>query len=87
MSSLKNDIVASGSNNHPPMLQKGIYIQWASQMKRYIALRPNVELILNSIRNGYFIFKEIHVPDNPNANLPTVAHTRLQELKDLAHTK
>nr|GEU65931.1 hypothetical protein [Tanacetum cinerariifolium] len=87
MSSSKNDIVVVGSDTHPPMLQKGSYIQWASRMKRYIALRPNVELILNSIKNSSFIFKEIHVPDNPSANLLIVSHTRLQELKYLTNTK
>nr|GEX18308.1 integrase, catalytic region, zinc finger, CCHC-type, peptidase aspartic, catalytic [Tanacetum cinerariifolium] len=42
----------SGSESHPPMLNKENYVPWSSRLLRYAKSRPNGKLIHNSIING-----------------------------------
>ncbi|GKA17449.1 hypothetical protein Tco_0697286, partial [Tanacetum coccineum] len=38
---MHNNIMATSSRDHPPMLATGRYAQWRSRFLRYIDTRPN----------------------------------------------
>ncbi|GKA18195.1 hypothetical protein Tco_0698032 [Tanacetum coccineum] len=61
------------------MLEKGGYDSWKSRILLYIEGKENREMLLDSINNGPFQFKEITIP----ATETTIAETRMQELNDL----
>nr|GFB08779.1 hypothetical protein [Tanacetum cinerariifolium] len=48
---LHNAIIEAGSNDRPPMLAPGNYVQWKSRIKRYIDTKPNHELIHYCLEN------------------------------------
>ncbi|GJY27400.1 hypothetical protein Tco_0402126 [Tanacetum coccineum] len=50
--STQQDIYATGSENHPPMLNKENYVPWSSRLLCCAKSRPNGKLIYNSIMNG-----------------------------------
>nr|GEZ37942.1 hypothetical protein [Tanacetum cinerariifolium] len=52
---LHNAIMEAGSNDRPPMLAPGNYIQWKSRIKRYIDTKPSHELIHYCLTN--FLYK------------------------------
>nr|GEW86446.1 putative reverse transcriptase domain-containing protein [Tanacetum cinerariifolium] len=56
----------TGSESHPPMLNKENYIPWSSRLLRYAKSRPNGKLIHNSILNGPYVRKLI--PESGDAN-------------------
>ncbi|GJZ58421.1 hypothetical protein Tco_0613915 [Tanacetum coccineum] len=43
------------------MLYRGGYTQWESRIKRFIDEKPNGKLILNSIFNGLYVYREITI--------------------------
>ncbi|GJW86383.1 putative reverse transcriptase domain-containing protein [Tanacetum coccineum] len=45
----------SGSENHPPMLNKENYVPWSCRLLWYAKSRPNGKLMHNSIINGPYI--------------------------------
>ncbi|GJV35455.1 hypothetical protein Tco_1407932 [Tanacetum coccineum] len=52
-----NAIMEAGGKDHPPMLAPGNYVQWKSQIKRYIDTKPNNELIHYCLQNPPNKFK------------------------------
>nr|GEU86087.1 hypothetical protein [Tanacetum cinerariifolium] len=48
---LHNAIMEAGGKDRPPMLAPGNYVQWKSQIKRYIDTKPNHELIYYCLKN------------------------------------
>nr|GEX58660.1 hypothetical protein [Tanacetum cinerariifolium] len=62
---LHNAIMEAGSNDRPPMLAPGNYVQWKSRIKRYIDTKPNHELIHYCLKNSPYelgwIDKEIPI--------------------------
>ncbi|GJW00031.1 retrovirus-related pol polyprotein from transposon TNT 1-94 [Tanacetum coccineum] len=59
MSSLSEFAILNGSDNRPPMLDKLTYDSWKSRMELYMENRENGYLILESIRNGPFVWPMI----------------------------
>ncbi|GKE51978.1 hypothetical protein Tco_1487134 [Tanacetum coccineum] len=53
---LHNAIMEAGGKDHPPMLAPSNYVQWKSQIKRYIDTKPNQELIYYYLRNPPYKF-------------------------------
>nr|GEV78060.1 hypothetical protein [Tanacetum cinerariifolium] len=51
-SQMHNNIMATGSRDHPPMLAIGRYPQWRSRFLRYINTRPNGEALRKCILSG-----------------------------------
>nr|GEW23376.1 integrase, catalytic region, zinc finger, CCHC-type, peptidase aspartic, catalytic [Tanacetum cinerariifolium] len=51
---LHNAIMEAGSNDRPPMLAPGNYVQWKSRIKRYIDTKPNHELINYCLENPLY---------------------------------
>nr|GEU73326.1 hypothetical protein [Tanacetum cinerariifolium] len=64
--STQQDIYATGSENHPPMLNKENYVPWSSRLLWYAKSRPNGKLIHNSIINGLYVRRMIPEPGDPN---------------------
>nr|GEV84862.1 hypothetical protein [Tanacetum cinerariifolium] len=54
---LHNAIMEVGGKNCPPMLAPGNYVQWKSQIKRYIDTKPNNEHIHYCLQNLPYKFK------------------------------
>ncbi|GKD84733.1 hypothetical protein Tco_1355887 [Tanacetum coccineum] len=51
--------------DRPPMLAPSNYVQWKSQIKRYIDTKPNCELIHYCLENEPYEFKLIPNFDTP----------------------
>ncbi|GJU93457.1 hypothetical protein Tco_1318213 [Tanacetum coccineum] len=66
-SALHNVIMEAGGKDLPPMLAPGNYVQWKSQIKRYIDTKPNHELIHYCIENLPCKYQWI---PNPNPDTP-----------------
>nr|GEU31585.1 ribonuclease H-like domain-containing protein [Tanacetum cinerariifolium] len=80
MAIMVENVLAAGVENQPPMLEKDCYDSWKIRILLYIDGKENGEMLLDSIKNGPFQFKEITVP----ATETTVEEKRMQELKDLS---
>nr|GFA85504.1 hypothetical protein [Tanacetum cinerariifolium] len=84
-----------GSNDRPPMLAPGNYVQWKSRIKRYIDTKPNHELIHYCLTNPPYElgWKEKFVLDsegNPTTTTEKVFETYktvTQEIGDLLNTE
>ncbi|GJS22329.1 retrovirus-related pol polyprotein from transposon TNT 1-94 [Tanacetum coccineum] len=60
------DLVLSGSENRPPMLNKENYVPWLSRLLRYAKSRPKENLIYDYIMNGPYVRRMIPEPvQNP----------------------
>nr|GEU49372.1 ribonuclease H-like domain-containing protein [Tanacetum cinerariifolium] len=57
-----SDDSTSGSESHPPMLNKENYVPWSSRLLPYAKSRPNGKLIHNSILNGPYVRRMIAEP-------------------------
>ena len=64
----------------PPMLYRGNYVQWSSRFMNVIMGYKERKLLINSIKNGPYVMKEI--PDTANEG-----KTRLQTEDDLSPTE
>ncbi|GJU95847.1 hypothetical protein Tco_1320603 [Tanacetum coccineum] len=62
---LHNAMMEAGGKDRPPMLAPGNYVQWKSQIKRYIDTKPNNEHIHYCLQNPPYKFKwnERSVPE------------------------
>ncbi|GKB83994.1 retrovirus-related pol polyprotein from transposon TNT 1-94 [Tanacetum coccineum] len=56
-SALHNAIMEAGGKDRPLMLAPGNYVQWKSQIKRYIDTKPNHELIYFCLKNPPYQYK------------------------------
>ncbi|GKD60158.1 hypothetical protein Tco_1297667 [Tanacetum coccineum] len=84
MAIMAENVIATGAENRPPMLKKGMYDSWKSRILLYIKGKENGEMLIDSINNGLFQFKkEIIIP----ATEGTPEHKHPQKLKDLTPEK
>nr|GEU91413.1 nucleic acid-binding, OB-fold protein [Tanacetum cinerariifolium] len=60
----------TGSENHPPMLNKENYVPWSSRLLWYAKSRPNGKLIHNSIINGPYVRRMIPELGDTNREVP-----------------
>ncbi|GKA10326.1 hypothetical protein Tco_0689759 [Tanacetum coccineum] len=62
----------AGSETHPPMLERGSYIPWVSQFRRYLNRKRETRKFLNhSIDCGPYEFKMIQPDTNQDARCET----------------
>nr|GEW58832.1 hypothetical protein [Tanacetum cinerariifolium] len=59
MATLADKVILSGADNHPPMLEKEMYDSWKSIMELYMLNRQHGRMILESVKNGPFIWPSI----------------------------
>ncbi|GJX88313.1 hypothetical protein Tco_0340327 [Tanacetum coccineum] len=72
----QQSLVDAGSENRPPMLERGSYIPWASRFKRFLnRKRENRKWLLKALEDGPYVFRNI---TPTGSTLP-----RLQEVEDL----
>nr|GEZ69153.1 hypothetical protein [Tanacetum cinerariifolium] len=64
--STQQDIYAAGSENRPPMLNKGNYVPWSSRIIRYARSRPIDKMIVDSTENGTYVRRMIATPGEPD---------------------
>nr|GEW03173.1 hypothetical protein [Tanacetum cinerariifolium] len=63
---------SSGSESHPPMLNKENYVPWSSRLLWYAKSRPNEKLIHNSILNGPYVRQMIAEPGDAERDVNTI---------------
>ncbi|GJY92116.1 hypothetical protein Tco_0507898 [Tanacetum coccineum] len=75
------DIYVVGSENHPPMLNKDNYVPCSSRLLRYLKSKPNIKLLVNSIKNGPYVRRMIIEPSDPNS-VPPIAESSYEQTDD-----
>ncbi|GJT52843.1 F-box domain containing protein [Tanacetum coccineum] len=58
------DTLVAGSDARPPILYQGNYLQWSSQFTNYIMRYKEQRLLINFVKNGPYMFREINDPEN-----------------------
>ncbi|GJZ26361.1 hypothetical protein Tco_0570614 [Tanacetum coccineum] len=61
-SQIRNNIMAAGSRDHPPMIATGRYAQWQSRFLRYINTRPNGDALRKCILEGPYTPSTVTMP-------------------------
>ncbi|GJT55663.1 hypothetical protein Tco_0990717 [Tanacetum coccineum] len=61
MTTLAENVIVVGADNHPPMLDKSMYNSWRSRMILYIRGKKHGRIIVNSILNGPLVYGTIEV--------------------------
>ncbi|GJW07276.1 integrase, catalytic region, zinc finger, CCHC-type containing protein [Tanacetum coccineum] len=57
MATMTENVIAAGSENRPPMLEKGMYDSWKTRIILYIRGKENGEMLKDSIDNDPFQLK------------------------------
>ncbi|GJR51132.1 hypothetical protein Tco_1401653 [Tanacetum coccineum] len=84
MAAMAENVIDAGSENRPPMLEKGMYDSWKTQIILYIRGKENDEMLKDSIDNGPYQLKpEITVKDTDGVT----DIRRPQRVKDLVGQK
>nr|GFB86157.1 hypothetical protein [Tanacetum cinerariifolium] len=65
---MHNNIMATGSRDHPPMLATRRYAQWQSRFLRYIDTRPNADALRKCILEGPYTPCTVIIPAVPTIN-------------------
>nr|GEW33408.1 hypothetical protein [Tanacetum cinerariifolium] len=84
--STQQDIYATGSENHPPMLNKDNYVLWSSCIIRYARSRPNGKTIVDSIENKPDVRRMIATPGEPDLPVPVPESFQEQTDEELTET-
>ncbi|GJR83083.1 retrovirus-related pol polyprotein from transposon TNT 1-94 [Tanacetum coccineum] len=64
MANMAENVIPAGSETHPPMLEKGMYDSWKTQIILYIRGKENGEMLRDSVEHGPSKFKsEITIKD------------------------
>nr|GEW71259.1 hypothetical protein [Tanacetum cinerariifolium] len=82
--STQQDIYVTGSESHPPMLNKENYVPWLSRLLWYAKSIPNGKLIHNSILNGPYVRKMIPEPGDANREITVTETFHLQTDDELS---
>ncbi|GJY12866.1 hypothetical protein Tco_0382175 [Tanacetum coccineum] len=77
MSNSQQDALAVGSDARPPILYRGNYGQWSSRFTNHIMRYKERRLLLKSLKEGPYVFKEILDPSNEGK-------MKMQEEEDLS---
>ncbi|GJW20824.1 hypothetical protein Tco_0031446 [Tanacetum coccineum] len=57
MATMTENVIAAGSETHPPMLEKGMYDSWKTQIMLYIRGKENGEMLRDSVDHVPYKFK------------------------------
>ncbi|GJY38545.1 retrovirus-related pol polyprotein from transposon TNT 1-94 [Tanacetum coccineum] len=81
----KNNIMAAGSKDRPPMLGPGRYSQWRSRFLRYIDTKPNGGGLKKCILNGPYVPTSVLIQAVPEAEgRPAVQqHTAIETVLNM----
>ncbi|GJZ53373.1 hypothetical protein Tco_0608258 [Tanacetum coccineum] len=64
--SLAENVIVTGADNRPPMLNKTNDSSWESRMLLYIKGKEHGKLLVDSVLNGPFKYRTIVEPGNEN---------------------
>nr|GEV17758.1 hypothetical protein [Tanacetum cinerariifolium] len=83
---MRNNIMAAGLRDHPPMLTTGRYAQWRSRFLPYIDTRPNGDALRKCILEGPYSLYTVVVPfvlviEN---SLAVLEHTTVETLQTMS---
>ncbi|GKF14359.1 hypothetical protein Tco_0055821 [Tanacetum coccineum] len=68
MATMAENVIVAGAENRPPMLEKDMYDSCKTRIWLYIKVKKNGDMLINSIKNGHFQFKEeITIPATDGA--------------------
>nr|GEW75137.1 hypothetical protein [Tanacetum cinerariifolium] len=59
MVGLADKAILSGTENHPPMLEKDMYDSWRSRMEMYMLNRQHGRIILESVKHGPLLWPSV----------------------------
>ncbi|GJU93326.1 retrovirus-related pol polyprotein from transposon TNT 1-94 [Tanacetum coccineum] len=79
MSSMVENVITTGAENRPPMLERSQYDSWQSHMLLYIQGKEHGERLLESVKKGPFQFGAVDV----RGTATSLATTRDRTLADL----
>ncbi|GKD82787.1 hypothetical protein Tco_1349626 [Tanacetum coccineum] len=69
----QQSLADAGSENRPPMLERGSYIPWASRFRRYLNhKRDNHKWLLKALNKGPYEFKNFLPEGSPILLLQTI---------------
>ncbi|GKE49568.1 hypothetical protein Tco_1480826, partial [Tanacetum coccineum] len=71
MSTMAENAIAVGFENHPPMLERSQYDSWQSRMLLYLQGKEHGKQLLDSVKNGPFQFGTIPVPGTATTLIAT----------------
>nr|GEW56549.1 hypothetical protein [Tanacetum cinerariifolium] len=77
MTSMTEHAIATGANNHPPMLDKSQYNSWKSRILLYIKGKEHGKQLYNSVIIGPFQYGTVEVPTT--ITLPQTVRDRTYE--------
>ncbi|GKB23615.1 hypothetical protein Tco_0863016 [Tanacetum coccineum] len=59
MTTLVENIIVAGVENHPPMLEKSMYDSWASRIRLFVKGKKYGRMMLDSIDNGPLVYPTV----------------------------
>ncbi|GKA86417.1 hypothetical protein Tco_0808128, partial [Tanacetum coccineum] len=79
MTTLAEDIIVAGAENHPPMLKKSTYDSWASRIRLFIKGKKHGRMMLDSIDNGPLVYLTVE----ENGQTRPMKYSELTEAQQL----
>ncbi|GJX45677.1 hypothetical protein Tco_0262353 [Tanacetum coccineum] len=61
MTTLAENVIVAGADNHPPLLGKSMYNSWRSRMMLYIKGKEHGRMILYSVLNEPLVYRTIEM--------------------------
>ncbi|GJW61786.1 hypothetical protein Tco_0111121 [Tanacetum coccineum] len=74
MTTLAENVIVAGADNHPPMLEKSMYNSWQSRMILYIKGNEHGRMILDPVLNEPLVYGTIEVDSLPQDMYSLVNH-------------
>ncbi|GJY79102.1 hypothetical protein Tco_0484903 [Tanacetum coccineum] len=81
MATMAENIIATGYKTRPPMLKKGMYDSWKTQIMLYIRRKENGEMLRDSVENDPYKFKSEHTAKHTYGITSICRAERLEDLK------
>ncbi|GJT08862.1 hypothetical protein Tco_0843324 [Tanacetum coccineum] len=78
---MAENVIAAGSETRPPMLEKGMYDNWKTQIMLYIRGKENGEILKDSVINGPYKFKSEITTKDTYGVTDIRREERLEDLK------
>ncbi|GJY43682.1 hypothetical protein Tco_0431895 [Tanacetum coccineum] len=81
MATMAENVIATGSETRPPMLDKGMYDSWKTWIMLYIQGKENGEMLNDSVINGPYKFKSEITAKDTDSVTDICREERLEDLK------
>nr|GFA85603.1 hypothetical protein [Tanacetum cinerariifolium] len=81
MTTMAENVIAAGSETHPPMLEKGMYDSWKTRIMLYIQRKENGEMLRDSVEHGPYKLKAKITVKDTYGIIDIRREERLEDLK------